>query len=1245
MKKILLFTLFPVVAFGQTQRWYEYPDAGSVSGTDEILIYNGSATNNATVSQVTTDANIPDTITIDNAGTADALSANGANCSAGQYPLGVDAAGAVESCTADTDTNLTEEEVEDFVGGMLGGTETRITVTYQDGTGDIDFVVDDDLSNYDNTTSAFITDYTVTEGDVTTHEAALTITESQISDLGTYEEEAQIGTTNVTGNAADNSVLVGTGSNAIGYVTLPDCADEAEVLGYDQGTGAFTCGADAGAGGGMTSWTLAGDSGSSQTITDGNTATIAGDGVGIDTAAGATDTVTISYVAADAESENEGVLDLQDLQGAVTDGQVPNDITITVSESDVTQHEAAISITESQISDFGSYETADADIAKVNEAETITGSWDIGGGSLEIPNGTSLPGTCTVGQQFMDTDATTGQRHYLCESTNTWALQGDGGGGGGGDSWGDVVDADIVPDGDGTRDLGATATRFAETYTDTIDVTEHIQIDPSSSQTYSEGLIYYDDEDKTFNYFNDESDITMNLGRESWIRVYNDTGSTISNGDAVAISGYDATSGLPEITLTDTSSSDLVRFAGLATHDIENASAGYITNFGRVNGLNTSSFTAGVTLYLSGDDGSLTETRPEAPEYVMPVGVTVESHASTGSIFVGATSLHGGNARLAENVWNGVTVENTDIDVSSNGTVITFTLEADGGGDLTLLMDETRQTLDCTPACSVTLTAGTDTSPQLNYIYVPASTDVLTNSTSGFPTEQHVPVATVLAQSAASMQTDEPYKVHAWQDATNDSNSQGRLSLINRWIRQQNATWASGVAVTPSVGASTFDVATSAGVVYQMNRHSFPAFDTSGGDVVYVVNDPDTAYTQVGDLTQAGGVDEDANGVTLGGSATDFYNLVLWGVVSEDDDQSKLMLNLPTEAYGNDNGDQASNDDNNTAVYTIPQEFRGTGFLIARLTVRENGGTYTIENSVDLRGQVPGLQGGQGAFGGSQFADNVFRIQDDGDDTKEIAFEASGITTATTRTITMPDSDLDLANLPTSAEKTVLGNTSGTNTGDQNLADTVAEITDLDDDAATLSLPASTTISAFGATLVDDAAASNARTTLGLGGLATESAVDAGEYTAASIDGDDINSNIAGRSLTLTAGSPDTLDVDAELYTDVEPWTFIGAAIAAGQVSFQRAPHALTLVQLDCVANGATTAADIVVTAYECDGNGDNCATTGLTVEMDANDSEQTDATASNASIDAGDWWGIEIDSLTTASENLFCSVEYTHDD
>lgn len=42
-----------------------------------------------------------------------------------------------------TDTQLTEEQVQDFAWNVLGGTQTGITVTYEDGTNDVDFVVAD----------------------------------------------------------------------------------------------------------------------------------------------------------------------------------------------------------------------------------------------------------------------------------------------------------------------------------------------------------------------------------------------------------------------------------------------------------------------------------------------------------------------------------------------------------------------------------------------------------------------------------------------------------------------------------------------------------------------------------------------------------------------------------------------------------------------------------------------------------------------------------------------------------------------------------------------------------------------------------------------------------------------------------------------------------------------------------------------------------------------------------------------
>ena len=59
-------------------------------------------------------------------------------------------------------------------------------------------------------------------------------------------------------------------------------------------------------------------------------------------------------------------------QGALADTALQS---YTVTEGDVTAHEAALSITESQISDFGTYEPADGDILKADTADTLTASF------------------------------------------------------------------------------------------------------------------------------------------------------------------------------------------------------------------------------------------------------------------------------------------------------------------------------------------------------------------------------------------------------------------------------------------------------------------------------------------------------------------------------------------------------------------------------------------------------------------------------------------------------------------------------------------------------------------------------------------------------------------------------------------------------------------------------------------------------------------------------------------------------
>lgn len=58
------------------------------------------------------------------------------------------------------------------------------------------------------------------------------------------------------------------------------------------------------------------------------------------------------------------------------------------------------------------------------------------------------------------------------------------------------------------------------------------------------------------------------------------------------------------------------------------------------------------------------------------------------------------------------------------------------------------------------------------------------------------------------------------------------------------------------------------------------------------------------------------------------------------------------------------------------------------------------------------LLAGSNAFTGAvTVVDNVFSILDNSDNTKKIAFQASGITTGTTRTLTIPDADITVAGI------------------------------------------------------------------------------------------------------------------------------------------------------------------------------------------------------------------------------------------
>ena len=70
-----------------------------------------------------------------------------------------------------------------------------------------------------------------------------------------------------------------------------------------------------------------------------------------------------------------------------------------------------------------------------------------------------------------------------------------------------------------------------------------------------------------------------------------------------------------------------------------------------------------------------------------------------------------------------------------------------------------------------------------------------------------------------------------------------------------------------------------------------------------------------------------------------------------------------------------------------------------------------IGSASDVLTVSGGLPSWAAPSGGNEYVDNVFRIKDNGDATKKLAFEVSTITTATTRTLTVPDYDATIATL------------------------------------------------------------------------------------------------------------------------------------------------------------------------------------------------------------------------------------------
>lgn len=496
-------------------------------------------------------------------------------------------------------------------------------------------------------------------------------------------------------------------------------------------------------------------------------------------------------------------------------------------------------------------------------------------------------------------------------------------------------------------------------------IIDTLQFNTTTPVLTAEGQVAWNGEEYTLNI---ETGLgaTIQVGQETLMLYYNNTGAIIPNGTYIHATGV-GTVGSLKVPSMEIASSDVWSNCNgtlvCATHEVAIGGLGFATKFGKVRDYDATGLTPGVIWLSSDGSGEPTNTRPIFPNYAIALGSVVDNSA-TGEMFV---SITGRVNDTFNDAYDGSFRETIDFLVTSNGTTVTGTLTNTTATDkLTALFSDGFTSLDTdTGGLTITLTSGTATVPQSNYVYVLKSTKALTLSTTGFPEDvEHIKVAVIELLDATYTQTDGALMNQNWNDHIKKEDDNGHLLHISERLRQLGASWDSGALGTLSGTPTNVQFTVTSGKVYQLHKQTFPSQDMTTGDGVHVVNDPTTPYRSTTNL----------NDITVYSDGSTWNNewssVVLWGIANKTGETSHIMVNLPSGGYNSEANAVA--DASNYNDYTIPDKFKSTGFLIGRYTFRRSGTAFTYNSGVgylDLRGFVPNttVGGGSGGSGITEF--------------------------------------------------------------------------------------------------------------------------------------------------------------------------------------------------------------------------------------------------------------------------------------
>lgn len=226
---------------------------------------------------------------------------------------------------------------------------------------------------------------------------------------------------------------------------------------------------------------------------------------------------------------------------------------------------------------------------------------------------------------------------YIKKDDGTASIVQIGAGGGGS---GDVVGPASATDNAITRYDGTTG-KLIQNSTITLDDNGNIinanslglDTTPATVPT-TVGTMSWDDGEGVPNVLLKGGNVDLLVGSQEYARVYNDSGTTLTRGQAVYISGAQGNRVAVKLARADLESTSFGTI-GLVAETITNGAEGYIIVSGALYKLNTSALTAGVAVYLSPTTaGAITTTKPQAPNQLVILGFVERVDNTVGSIYV-----------------------------------------------------------------------------------------------------------------------------------------------------------------------------------------------------------------------------------------------------------------------------------------------------------------------------------------------------------------------------------------------------------------------------------------------------------------------------------------------------------------------------------------------------------------------------------------------------------------------------------